>query len=113
MLQYIKQIVYCNNNSTKNSPRNLVDTQLTSGTIFSNYLPISQLGVQAPPGTKFYINGNDNPVIVGFTGLFEVDLTSGGTITTLTFDENSIKRIKENDSNILIVDMAYLGGVTT
>ena len=113
MKQYIKQFIYYNNSSAKNSPSNLTDAQLTSGTIFSDYLPISQLGVQAPPGTKFYLNGNENPIIVGYTGLFEIDLTSGGTITTIRFDEDSINRIKENDGNILIVDMAYLGGAST
>lgn len=73
-------------------------------------MPLTQLGIQAPPGTKFYLNGNTNPVIVGFTGLFDIDLTQGGSIISLSFDSDSIKEIQQNDSAFLIVDMAYLGG---
>ena len=62
------------------------------------------------PGTKFYVNGTNNPVIIGFTGMFSIDLTAGGSITELTFDEDSIDEIEENDSAYLVVDIAYLGG---
>jgi hypothetical protein len=40
-----------------------------SGRIFQGRI-FSQLGIQAPPGTKFYINNGTNPVIIGYTGLF-------------------------------------------
>jgi len=68
------------------------------------------LGVRALPGTQFYINGGTNPVIVGFTGLFEIDLTDGGSITELKFDRKSIDAIELNDSAYLVVDMLGIGG---
>ena len=82
---------------------------LISGAAFSNYLPVSQLGVQSIPGTKFFLNGNTNPVIIGFTGVFSIDLSSGGEINEIRFDEDSIKNINDNVGAVLIVDMAHLG----
>ncbi|MBO7080187.1 MAG: hypothetical protein J6W64_10420 [Bacilli bacterium] len=48
------------------------------------------MGVRALPGTEFYINGGATPIIIGFTGLFEIDLSEGGTITGLRFNKKSI-----------------------
>lgn len=111
MTQNFKQIVYKNDSADINNPSGLTTAALTQGTVFQDYTPMTQLGIQAPPGTKFYINGNNNPVIVGFTGLFSIDFSStGGIINSLSFDSQSISNIRGNDSAILIVDIAYLGG---
>jgi hypothetical protein len=37
-------------------------------------MPIVQLGIQSVPGTKFYLNGSNNPIIIGNTGIYELDL---------------------------------------
>ena len=103
-----KQLIYCNNESKRNYPLTLTDSFLINSDSFLAYYPIIQLGVQAPPGTKFYINDNADPVIVGQTGLFDLDLTNSATISALRFDNESIQRIMANDSNILIIDMLYL-----
>lgn len=120
MALIFKQIVYCNDNSIKNFPQDITAAQLVSGNAFKvnmasglTSLPIAQLGVQAPPGTKFYINNSSSPVIIGFTGLFEIDLTGGGSITNLHFDATSLDLIKQNDSAILIIDLVYIGGAQT
>lgn len=110
MVQKFKQIIYYNADSNFNFPTTLTVSDLESGAAFNAYLPLTQLGIRALPGTKFYINGSDTPVIVGFTGLFELDLTQGGVITSLTFDSESLNFIEQNNSAYLIVDMAYLGG---
>ena len=63
-----------------NSPKTSLDGNLNShtksqfinGSIFPN--PILQLGIQSLPGTKFYVNGNPTPVLVGVTGIYELDL---------------------------------------
>lgn len=103
------QIIYHSPNSTHNTPGVTADG-LISGAVFSDYGSISQLGVRALPGTKFYINGNTNPVLVGFIGLFEIDLTNGGSISELRFNEKSIRAIEANDSAYLIVDILTMGG---
>ena len=103
------QIIYCNINSNQNTS-GITRDGLITGEAFNNYMPLSQLGIRALPGTKFYINGNSNPVIVGFIGLFEIDLTNGGSITELRFSEKSIQAIEANDSAYLIIDMLGMGG---
>ena len=110
MVQNFKQIIYHCPESDKNFPLNLTPEQLIDGSIFLDYMPLSQLGVRALPGTKFYVNGSSTPVIIGFTGMFDIDLTEGGFISDLKFDTTSIKAIQQNDSAYLVVDMAYLGG---
>lgn len=109
MQKKFKQIIYCNPTSTINTA-GITKNNLVDGSAFSDYCPLTQLGVRALPGTKFYINGNNNPVIIGFTGMFELDLSAGGSITSLTFDPNTLREIEQNDSAYLVVDMLGLGG---
>ena len=33
----------------------------------------NKLGIQAPPGTKFYINSSTSPIMIGRTGIYELD----------------------------------------
>ena len=33
----------------------------------------NKLGIQAPPGTKFYINSSASPIMIGRTGIYELD----------------------------------------
>lgn len=108
-MQKFQQIIYCNENSDQNFPTGISKDDLVSGRIFQGRT-FSQLGIQAPPGTKFYVNSGANPVIIGYTGLFQIDLTTGCSITDLRFDRNSINFIESNDGLYLIIDMAYEGG---
>ena len=109
MVKSFHQVIYCHPQSNKNT-FGITKENLINGSAFQQYLPLSQLGVRALPGTQFYINGGVNPVIIGFTGLFEIDLTNGGSITELKFDEKSIEAIETNDSAYLVVDMLGMGG---
>lgn len=109
-LRYRQIRFYHNGSTDHNQPTNITRESLVSGKVFENYFPIVQLGIQALPGTKFSINGSDNPAIVGFTGIFELDLTSGGEITNLAFDAQSIERIHNTPNASLIVDMVYWTG---
>lgn len=103
-----RQFIYSNDTSNYNYPSGLTASDLVLGNIFLECSPIIQLGIQAPPGTKFYINGNNNFVIVGQTGLFDLNLIDNGSISSLRFDSGSIEQIQDNNSNILIVDILYL-----
>lgn len=68
--------------------------------------PIKQLGIQSLPGTKFYINESVNPVILGKTGIFELNcMDTTYSVTQLTFDIESLRRIDENDNDFLIIDI--------
>ena len=113
MAKRVKQVRYYNDNSQNNYPtegtkpryRNLI-----SGTAFSAYMPILQLGIQTLPGTKFYLNGSNNPIIIGSTGIYELDLQGLTEINSLQFDASSLALIQENSNAYLIVDMIYEDG---
>ena len=94
-----------------NYPNDLVAAKLgKDNTIFSDGRIIYQLGIQALPGIKFYINDSDYPVIIGTTGLFEIELSSGMQINKLYFDEGSLQLIADNPSAVLIIDTIEEGG---
>lgn len=110
MAQYFKQVRFYNTEATEyNSPSNINGTelmeQLKTGEVFP--YPLLQLGIQAPPGTQFNVNGSERPVIMGYTGLFELDLQESGQIIALTFENDSLEAINENPNFSLIVDMIY------
>lgn len=76
---------------------------------------ITQLGVQALPGTQLFINGisgtDDLGIIVNWTGIFEIDLSDiGGTIESLkilpAINDEGIN-LYQNPGNKIIVDVLY------
>lgn len=121
-MKYIKQFRYYGTNSPNNYPEiNDYYSNLTSGNIFRSYGAISQLGVQAPPGTKFYLNNSLYNITVGATGIFELDLEGYGRITSIRFDRDSISNaalgyddetLESNDPNDpthIMIDIVYEG----
>ena len=75
MAKKVKQFRYYNDQQGGNNyPSNLHYRNLVSGSAFSSYVPIIQLGIQTLPGTKFYLNGSNNPIIIGSTGIYELNL---------------------------------------
>lgn len=95
---------------------NILDEEaelLVKGKAFEEYLQgggIEQLGIQAIPGTKFYLNSSVDPVIVGSTGIYELDLTDKASIDALRFDADSINLIKNSNSLSLLIDLVYKEG---
>ena len=74
MSKKVKQFRYYSNGSDNNYPKDLINRQLISGSAFNRYMPIVQLGILTMPGTKLYLNGSNNPIIIGNTGIYELDL---------------------------------------
>lgn len=113
MAKQVKQFRFYNTSNTanKNYPANLSLRQLVSGSAFSNYKRITQLGIQSLPGTKFYLNSANNPIIIGNTGIYELDLSGLSEITSLTFEQRSIQAISDNNNAYLIIDIIYEDGV--
>lgn len=111
MIYNFYQIRYSSEGAAINTPNTTIQS-LTDGSVFYPYLPIFQLGIQAPPGTKVYLNNNTSAVMIGHTGLFELDLNNTNTyISDIKFDMTSITNLVEsNPSNYIIVDMCYGGG---
>lgn len=55
-------------------------------------LDVNKLGIQAPPGTKFFLNGSKGDssskgqeIVIGRTGVYELD--DGIAVTSLVFDQ--------------------------
>lgn len=108
MAKEVKQFrFYQSNNIQKNYPQKLDYRSLISGSAFANYMPIIQLGIQSLPGTKFYLNNSKDPIIVGYTGIYELSLEGKAEITALSFDAKSLEAINGNANSYLIVDIIY------
>lgn len=108
MAKHIMQFRYYANGDSNNQPNNISTASLQDGTVFSKYLPFTQLGIQTLPGTRFYLNDNmEGPVIVGSTGIYELELEGISKITNLSFDSKSLELIKNNNSAHLIIDVIY------
>lgn len=108
MAKKIIQFRYFGELNDKNYPLTITKTKLMSGVIFDGYAPIIKLGIQSLPGTKFRLNANQDYIMVGGTGLYELDMTQGsGTITSMNFDEISLINIDENNDAYLLIDILY------
>lgn len=105
MANKIMQFRYYGEKVSNNQPSNISASNLASGHIFSGYLPITQLGIQTLPGTKFYLNNSIYPVVIGSTGIYELDLKGATQITEIHFDKRSLNLINENNNAYLIVDI--------
>ena len=110
MAKHIMQFRYYDENHSNNKPENLILSQLINGEVFSKYLPFTQLGIQSLPGTRFYLNDNiEGPVILGTTGIYELELEGISKINSLKFDSKSLNLIKNNPNGYLIIDVIYEG----
>lgn len=114
MKKVIKQFRFYDENNKYNSPSTLNITNLSNGEAFfsdsilgSEYGYMISLGIQALPGTKFTINEGMEPVIIGNTGIFELDVEGYGEIFELKFVENTLKTIAKTENGYLIVDAIY------
>lgn len=112
MAKIVKQYRFYNNSSqsSKNYPQGMTAVKIKSGSIFfsdTQLGTITQLGIQTLPGTKFFLNGGVDPIIIGSTGIYELDLEGAAEIDMLSFDSDSIDRINNTDSAYLIVDAVY------
>lgn len=108
MAKHIMQFRYYGENHNNNQPENLELSQLVNGAVFSKYLPFTQLGIQSLPGTRFYLNDSvEGPVIIGSTGIYELELENISKITSLKFDSKSLDLINNNVNGYLIIDVIY------
>ena len=114
MAKVVKQYRYYNDaDKTRNQPATINKINLINGQVFESpsCFPILQLGIQALPGTKFYLNSSLDPIVVGFTGIYELDLDNRAEIVKLTFNKTSIETIENNSNGYLIVDVLYDDGM--
>ncbi len=107
MAKAVKQFRYYGEDNDKNSPKDTISKEtLRNGDLFKNYT-ILQLGIQTLPGTKFYLNEGIDPIMVGYTGIYELDLENQTQIHALQFNEESLTSIGASEGAYLIVDILY------
>lgn len=117
MARAIKQFRYYSENDARNQPYPTTSNtdsaatylNLCNGKIFKNnhVYPILALGIQTLPGVKFYINGSPEPIIVGSTGIYELDVIDKAEIVNLAFDATTLLTVRDSDGGYLIIDMLY------
>lgn len=107
MAKKVAQFRFYKNGDTRNYPTGVRLKDFTTGQVFSNYYPIKQLGIQALPGTEFYLNKGISPIVIGNTGIYELELNSVSDITNLNFKPASMNVIDGNPHTSLIVDIIY------
>lgn len=110
MANKVKQFRYYNEGNENNSPVNGTMTDFITGDVFNAVTPILQLGVQTIPGAKVVFNEATDYVIIGSTGIFELDLKGQTFISRLQFQKETMELIRDNDSAFLIVDVIYEDG---
>ena len=107
-MKQIKQFRYYGSMSNKNYPENLSYGELRAGNIFKNLGIVTHLGIQAIPGTVFYLNNSQHPILVGSTGIYELNLEGLGQIFAIKFAQETLEHI-EQGTNGLLIDVVYEG----
>lgn len=113
MIREVYQFRYYGEGSDKNYHPGMKDKEYTkinandlqSGVAFNKYMPVRQLGVQSIPGTKFYLNDSISPIVIGSTGIYEIELNSLVEIKKLSFDPESIQAVQQSPTFFIIVDI--------
>ena len=107
MAKQIYQYRYYPMSTSRTQPEDLTEVSLVNGSIFASRMPITQLGIQTLPGVQFYLNGSTNPISVGATGIYELDMNAEAIITELRFSADSVQLIKNSNTAYLIIDTVY------
>lgn len=107
LAKQVKQFRFYGEDNVKNSSKDMTVLNLTQNNIFSSYPEISQLGIQSLPGTEFYLNESTYPIVIGNTGIYELDVAGITDITNIKFEPKSITAIQNSPTAYLIIDVIY------
>ena len=106
MAKQIMQFRYYKDKHQNNWPENLIASELCKdGGAFRDIAAITQLGVQTLPGVRFHLNNADSPIIIGSTGIYELELEGISEITDIWFEAASLNAVSTNENAYLIIDM--------
>lgn len=104
------QITWGGDSNLINVPAGITREQLVNGTAFEPFYPITRLGIQAAPGTRFFVNNDVYPIMIGPSGIWEIDASAGALIRLLQFDNSSIDlNVTAQSVPSIIIDMMYAG----
>ena len=109
MAKKVYQYRYYSDKHKDNNPTDSTLKHFVSGGALGNNIPVVQLGIQTMPGTRFYINDEhkERPIIIGNSGVYEINLNNKTAINNLSFDLESMENIRNNPMAYLIIDTVY------
>lgn len=103
-MKEVRQFRYYGDNSQKNYPLNLSKELLCNENIFEAYGNVIQIGIQGIPGTIFYLNNGEHPLMIGSTGIYELNLEGLTSLTAIQFNEQTLNEYSDG-TNGLIIDI--------
>lgn len=114
-MKEIAQFRYYNSAGNKNYPADIKASTWYQGNIFQGCGVISHLGIQGYPGVRFYLNGSKSAIMIGETGIYEINLENLGRIYSIQFIKEDLEKFYDtvnqeediNKNRILIVDIIY------
>lgn len=110
MALQIKQFRFYNNDNPNNAPVVANWKYYCDDTSFRYFAPIYQLGIQTLPGTKIYLNQSTTPIIIGASGVYELDLDGTTAIlNSIRVEPSSMETINNIENAFLIIDIVYGG----
>lgn len=101
-MKLISQFRFYGDGDERNYPATLTKNELAYNNIFAGYGSITQLGIQGRPGTTVFLNGQKFPIIIGETGIYEIDLQNYGQISTIYFSYDSLSTYTGGQDRLLI-----------
>lgn len=101
-MKKIMQFSFSNDENQANRPSDLTKEKLAGQNIFEDYGTICQLGIQGPTGLRFYLNGGTDPIQIGQTGIYELELREA-RITSIRFNLDDIESL----AGMLLIDIVY------
>lgn len=108
MASRVTQFRYYAEKNANNYPADLTWPGYCTQATFKKFSPIMQLGIQTLPGTKIYLNSSLEPIVIGSSGVFELDVTgTTAVITGLRVEQNSMEQIRDLPNGYIIIDMVY------
>lgn len=113
-MKKITQFVYYGKNVRDHLKKkcNPADLNRWKYNVLEGYGPVSHLGIQGSPGVTFYLNHSSDPITLGATGIYELNLEGIGHITSLKFDMDVLNKMYDSEESLLkrvIVDIIYEG----
>ena len=108
MNKKIMQFRYYGAKNKNNFPANIKAGDFSNEDFFKNYYPIHYIKIQGPPNSiNFWINFNSNSVMLGPSGVYELDLQNFSTIEDLKIEDLKFNSISNTISEPLIIDLIY------
>ena len=104
MAKQVGQIRWFGANNSSNSSKSLTLNDLIRGTMLPKTYPITAITIQAPRGSQIFINSNSQPITLGTTQIYSLDVEGVAIITSVRFSLDTINKIS---NAAVVIDYTY------